>query len=152
MGIVTASEPVPRLQWSTPPLALAAAAVGGIALGAAAIVANDAPSQLLVGLAAVLLLVLAAVGLRQRPRLTIVTGERPVLIVRGLLGATQYPPERIVRARVVSFRRLGRAVPNLELDIDHHGEDRLLIFGRWDLGTHPQDVMDALVAHGLAIN
>ncbi|WP_308162676.1 PH domain-containing protein [Nocardia alni] len=149
---MTASEPVSRLQWSTPPLALAAAVVGGIALGAAAMVADDGPSRLLVGLAAVLLLILAAVGLRQRPRLSIVPGTPPTLVVRGLLGAQKYSPERIVRARVVSFRRLGRSVPNLELDIDHHGEDRLLIFGRWDLGTHPQDVMDALVAHGLAVS
>ncbi len=151
MGIVTASEPISRLHWSTPPLALVAAAVGGVALGAAAMVADDGPSRLLVGLAAALLLILAAVGLRQRPRLTIVPGTPPTLVVRGLLGAHEYPPERIVRARVVAFRRLGRSVPNLELDVDHHGEDRLLIFGRWDLGTHPQDVMDALVAHGLAV-
>jgi len=148
----TVTESVPRLQWSTPPLALAAAGVGGVALAAAATLADDAPSRLLVGVAAVLLLVLAALGLRQRPRLTIVTGERPELIVRGLLGATHYPPERILRARVVSFRRLGRKVPNLELDTDHHGEERLLIFGRWDLGAHPQDVLDALIAHGLAVH
>jgi hypothetical protein len=148
---VTASESVSRLQWSTPPLALAASGVGGIALAAAAMLSDDAPSRLLVGVAAVLLLALAALGLRQRPRLTIVPGERPELIVRGLLGATHYPPEKIVRARVVSFRRLGRTVPNLELDVDHRGEDRLLIFGRWDLGTHPQDVLDALVTHGLAV-
>lgn len=150
MGIVTASEPVSRLQWSTPPLALVTAAVGGIVLGAAAVFTGDAPSRLLVGLAAILLLGLAALGLRQRPRITIVPGQRPVLVVRGLLGAVEYPPERILRARVVSFRRLGRKSPNLEIDVEHNGEDRLLIFGRWDLGVHPQDVLDALVAHGLA--
>lgn len=152
MGIVTASEPVSRLQWSTPPLALVTAAVGGIVLAAAAIFTGDAPSRLLVGLAAILLLGLAAVGLRQRPRLTIVPGQRPVLVVRGLLGAVEYPRERILRARVVSFRRLGRKSPNLEIDVEHDGEDRLLIFGRWDLGAHPQDVLDALVAHGLALD
>lgn len=150
MGTVNDSES--RLQWSTPPLALVAAGVGGVALAVAAALAGDAPSRLLVGLAAVLLLALAALGLRQRPRLTIVPGERPELIVRGLLGATHYPPERILRARVVRFRRLGRSVPNLELDTDHNGEERLLIFGRWDLGTHPQDVLDALIAHGLAVH
>jgi len=152
VGIVTAFEPVSRLQWSTPPLALGAAGVGGVALAAAAMLADDAPSRLLVGVAAVLLLALAALGLRQRPRLAIVPGEPPVLVVRGLLGATEYPPERILQARVVSFRRLGRKTPSLELDIEHNGQDRLLIFGRWDLGTHPQDVMDALIAHKLAVH
>jgi hypothetical protein len=24
-----------------------------------------------------------------------------------------------------------------------------VIFGRWDLGTHPQDVLDVLTVHGL---
>ncbi|WP_319945590.1 PH domain-containing protein [Nocardia macrotermitis] len=148
---MTASEPVSRLRWSTPPAALVTAAVGGIVLAVAAIFTGDAPSRLLVGLAALLLLGLSAVGLRQRPRLSIVPGQRPVLVVRGLLGAVEYPRDRILRARVVSFRRLGRKSPNLEIDVEHDGEDRLLIFGRWDLGTHPQDVLDALVEHGLAV-
>ncbi len=152
MGTVTAADPESRLEWSTPPAALAAAAVGGLALAGAAALAEDRPSRLLVGLAAVLLLGLAALGLRQRPRLRIVPGATPRLVVRGLFGATEYPPERILRARVVGFRRLGRRVPNLELDVDQHGDERLLIFGRWDLGTHPEDVLDAMRAHGLVPN
>ncbi|QIS16982.1 PH domain-containing protein [Nocardia terpenica] len=147
---MTASESGSRLAWSTPPGALAAAAVGGVALAGAAVLATDAPSRLLVGLAALALLGLAGLGLRQRPRLTIVPGARPRLVVRGLLGPAEYAPEQILRARVVGFRRLGRRVPNLELDVDHDGHERLLIFGRWDLGTHPEDVLDALIAHGLA--
>ncbi|MFI5778449.1 PH domain-containing protein [Nocardia sp. NPDC051570] len=149
MGTVTAAEPESRLEWSTPPTALAAAVVGGIALAGAAALAADGPSRLLVGLAAAMLLGLAVLGLRQRPRLTIVPGDRPRLIVRGLFGPAEYPAERILRARVVDFRRLGRRVPNLELDVEQHGDERLLIFGRWDLGTHPEDVLDAMRAHGL---
>ncbi|WP_187686004.1 PH domain-containing protein [Nocardia wallacei] len=146
---MTASDSTSRLTWSTPPAALAVTALGGVALVAAAVFTGDAPSRLLVGIAAVLLLGLTALGLRQRPRLTVVPGTPPALIVRGLLGPVAYPPERILRARVVGFRRLGRKVPNLELDVEHDGHDRLLIFGRWDLGTHPQDVLDAMIVHGL---
>ncbi|WP_024801368.1 PH domain-containing protein [Nocardia sp. BMG51109] len=146
---MTASDSAPRLAWSTPPAALAATAVGGVVLIGAAVLTGDAPSRLLVGLAALLLLGLTALGLRQRPRLTIVPGADPALIVRGLFGPVEYPREKILRARVVGFRRLGRKVPNLELDVDHRGDERLLIFGRWDLGTHPQDVLDAMIEQGL---
>jgi hypothetical protein len=146
---VTASGPVSRLSWSTPPSALVAAVVGGLALGLAAVLSADGPSRLLIGLAAVLLLGMAGLGLRQRPRLSIVPGTAPRLVVRGLSGAVEYRPEQIARARVVRFQRLGRPVPNLEIDVDRDGVDRLLIFGRWDLGTHPDEVFDALEAYGL---
>ncbi|MCX4096551.1 PH domain-containing protein [Nocardia sp. alder85J] len=143
----------PRLTWSTPLPALIVATLGAVALGVAAVLSTDPPGRLLIGLGAVLLLVLALIGFRQRPRLEVRTGtgaDGPRLIVRGVLGPVEYAPEQIRRARVVSFPRLGRRVPNLELDVEHRGDERLLIFGRWDLGTHPQDVLDALVVHRLA--
>ncbi|MBB5913756.1 hypothetical protein BJY24_002623 [Nocardia transvalensis] len=146
---MTAPDSTARLAWSTPPAALVVTALGGVALVVAAVFAGDAPSRLLVGIAAVLLLGLTALGLRQRPRLSIVPGAAPVLVVRGLFGPVEYSRDRILRARVVGFRRLGRKVPNLEIDVEHDGNDRLLIFGRWDLGTHPQDVLDAMIAQGL---
>ncbi|MEV5647967.1 PH domain-containing protein [Nocardia sp. NPDC052254] len=124
-------------------------ALGGVAFAVAAVVAADAPSRLLIGLAAALLLCLAALGLRQRPRLSVIPGEPAQLVIRGLLGPVGYRPDQILRARVTNFRRLGRSVPNLELDVDHKGEERLLVFGRWDVGTHPQDVLDVMTVHGL---
>ncbi|WP_067880431.1 PH domain-containing protein [Nocardia vermiculata] len=143
-------EPAPRLEWSTPGSALLAVTLGGIALAiAAAVLVSDAPGRLLVGLAAVLLLCLAGLGFRQRPRLTVVPGTPAQLVVRGLFGPVSYGPDQILRARVVAFRRLGRRVPNLELDVRHRGDERLVIFGRWDLGTHPQDVLDVMTVHGL---
>ncbi|AHH14854.1 PH domain-containing protein [Nocardia nova] len=143
------SDPAPRLEWSTPPVALFVVALGGIAFAVAAFVASDGPSRLLIGLAAVLLLCLAALGLRQRPRLSVIPGDPARLVIRGLLGPVDYRPEQILRARVQGFRRLGRSIPNLELDVEHKGEERLLVFGRWDLGTHPQDVLDVMAVHGL---
>ncbi|WP_280241551.1 PH domain-containing protein [Nocardia abscessus] len=135
----------PSLAWTTPTAALVAVTVGGIALAIAAIVTTEAASRLLVGLAAVGLLALAGLGFRQRPRLSVVSGARPRLVVRTLTGADEYTPDQIVRARVVSYRRLGRKMPMLELDVERDGAERLLIFGRWDLGVNPEMVYHDLV-------
>ncbi len=136
------------LSWSTPPAALAATGVGGLVLLGAAIVAPDPPARLLVGLASALLLVMTAVSLRLRPRL-MARLNPPRLVVGGLRRPSEYAPGEVVRARVLSPRRHGRSVPSLEIDIEREGHERLLIFGRWDLGAHPQDVLDALVVHGV---
>jgi hypothetical protein len=36
-------------------------------------------------------------------------------------------------------------MPMLELDVQHDGTERLLIFGRWDLGANPELVYHDLV-------
>ncbi|WP_405159728.1 PH domain-containing protein [Nocardia sp. NBC_01499] len=138
-------DATPRLAWTTPAPALIAVTGGGIVLAVAAILSNEAASRLLIGLAAVGLLVLAGLGFRQRPRLTVVPGADPRMVVRNLLGADEYSRDQIIRARVVDYRRLGRKMPMLEIDVDHDGSERLLIFGRWDLGVRPDDVYDTLV-------
>ncbi|WP_433734811.1 PH domain-containing protein [Nocardia sp. CA-129566] len=130
--------------------ALIAVTIGGVVLAGAAILAKDGPSRLLIGLAAVGLLALAGLGFRQRPRLSIASGPEPRLVVRALTGSTEYRRDQILRARVVGYRRLGRKNPMLEIDVEHDGDERLLIFGRWDLGTSPDEVFETLVAHGLA--
>ncbi|WP_328389702.1 PH domain-containing protein [Nocardia sp. NBC_00416] len=133
-----------RLAWTTPLPALIAAAGGGVVLAVGAVLIADAPGKILLGLAAVTLLGLAALGLRQRPRLSVIPGESPLLVLRTLTGVTEYTRDQILRARVVGYRRLGRKSPMLEIDVDHLGSERLLIFGRWDLGTNPEDVYDTL--------
>ncbi|WP_327111252.1 PH domain-containing protein [Nocardia sp. NBC_01730] len=135
----------PRIAWTTPTPALVAVTVGGVILAGAAILGTDAASRLLVGLAAVGLLALAGLGFRQRPRLSVLPGAEPRLVVRTLTGPDEYSPDQILRARVVSYRRLGRKVPMLELDVEHAGAERLLIFGRWDLGANPEFVYRDLV-------
>lgn len=144
MGTVTATGPDSRLSWSTPPAALAACGIGGLVLGAAAIFSTDGPGRLLIGLAALGLLGLAGLGLRQRPRLAVEPGEPVHIVVRGLTGPQRYTPEQVLRVRVVHYRRLGRRMPMLEMDVDQHGDEKLIIFGRWDLGTHPEDVLEVL--------
>ncbi|WP_040785283.1 PH domain-containing protein [Nocardia pneumoniae] len=136
------------MAWTTPTAALVAVTVGGVALAVAAVFSTDAPSRLLVGLAAVGLLALAGLGFRQRPRLSVRSGAQPRLVVRTLTGPDEYTPEQIIRARVVGYRRLGRKTPMLELDVERDGAERLLIFGRWDLGVNPEivyhEIVDAL--------
>ncbi|MEU4841568.1 PH domain-containing protein [Nocardia testacea] len=134
----------PRLAWTTPLPALIAAAGGGVVLAVAAVLTSEVPGKFLLGVAALVLLGLAALGVRQRPRLSVVPGEEPRLVLRTLTGVTEYTRDQILRARVVGYRRLGRKSPMLEIDVDHLGAERLLIFGRWDLGTSPEDVFDAV--------
>lgn len=134
----------PRLAWTTPMPALIAAAGGGVVLAVAAVLTTEVPGKFLLGVAALVLVGLAALGLRQRPRLAVVPGDNPMLVLRTLTGVTEYTRDQILRARVVGYRRLGRKSPMLEIDVDHLGTERLLIFGRWDLGTSPEDVYDTL--------
>lgn len=137
-------NPAPRLAWTTPIPALVAVALGGVVMTVAAILSPDAPSRLLVGVAAVALLGMAVLGFRQRPRLVLVPGDKPQLVVRTLTGPTSYTRDQILRARTVHYRRLGRKIPMLEIDVTSDGTERLLIFGRWDLGTHPEEVYHTL--------
>ncbi|MEU1984686.1 PH domain-containing protein [Nocardia sp. NPDC019395] len=134
----------PRLAWTTPLPALVAVAIGGVILAVAALLTTEVPGKFLLGVAAVVLIALAALGIRQRPRLSVIPGDQPVLVLRGLTGVTEYTRDQILRARVVGYRRLGRKSPMLEIDVDHLGTERLLIFGRWDLGTDPEDVYEIL--------
>ncbi len=136
--------------WTTPTAGLVAVSGGGVILAIAALLANDGPSRLLVGLAALAVLAMAVIAVRQRPRLTMVSGAQPRLIVGTFTGPKEYPLDRIDRIRMVSYRRLGRKSAMLEIDVQHEGSERLLIFGRWDLGTNPHDVYDALVVNGFA--
>ncbi|MEC3958026.1 PH domain-containing protein [Nocardia sp. CDC153] len=144
---MTETDPSSRLAWSTPPAALAVCGIGGIALAVAAFLSNDGPGRLLIGLAALGLLFLTGMGLRQRPRLSVEPGDPVHIVVRGLAGPQRYTPQQILRVRVVNYRRLGRRMPMLEMDVDHDGDEKLIIFGRWDLGAHPEDVLEVLRIH-----
>ena len=48
--------------------------------------------------------------------------------------------------RITEFRRIARKVRLLEIDTT---DDRLFVLTRWDLGTDPLEVLDALTAAGL---
>ena len=63
------------------------------------------------------------------------------------MGETELRRADIRLIRITEFRRIGRKTRLLEIDTV---DDRLLVFTRWDLGTDPLHVLDALTAAGFA--
>lgn len=137
--------------WSTPAAALAATGAGGVAMAVAAVLVRADPAgRVLIAVAALGLLVVTALGTRQRPRLAIRDGNRGITLQR-LLGRLDVDRSELRRIRIVRYPRFGRRVPMLEIDFRPPGtdDDRLLIFGRWDLGTDPTIVFEELNSRGL---
>jgi hypothetical protein len=105
---------------------------------------TDPPGRLLGGVAGVGLLVFASFSWRARPKLAIKDGA---LVSRGWLGTKVLPRTAIEVIRITEFRRLARKVRLLEIDTV---DGDLLVFTRWDLGTDPLQVLDALTDAGYA--
>jgi hypothetical protein len=136
---------VQQTEWSPPTLGIAALGVGGLILAVGAVtLITDPPGRVLVGIAAVGLIVFASLSWRARPKLAIKNGA---LVTRGLMGETELRQADIKLIRITEFRRIGRKTRLLEIDTV---DDRLLVFTRWDLGTDPLHVLDALTAAGFA--
>ena len=132
-----------QTEWSPPTLGIAALGVGGLILAVGAVtLITDPPGRVLVGIAAVGLIVFASLSWRARPKLAIKNGA---LVTRGLMGETELRQADIKLIRITEFRRIGRKTRLLEIDTV---DDRLLVFTRWDLGTDPLHVLDALTAAG----
>lgn len=109
-----------------------------------ATVVTDPPGRILAGIAAAGLILFASVSWRARPKLAITRGG---LMVRGWWRTDLMQPDQVKIVRITEFRRIGRKVRLLEIDT---ADDRLLVFSRWDLGTEPLEVLDALTAAGYA--
>jgi hypothetical protein len=136
---------VQQTEWSPPALGIAACGIFGLILAIADVtLITDAPGRLLVGIAAMGLLVFASLSWRARPKLAI---RADGLLTRGLWRTNVLPRSDIKLIRITEFRRLARTVRLLEIDT---ADDRLLVFTRWDLGTDPLNVLDALTAAGYA--
>ncbi|EHI11383.1 hypothetical protein KEK_10828 [Mycolicibacterium thermoresistibile ATCC 19527] len=86
----------------------------------------------------------AILSWRARPKLAISDAG---LVIRGWWRTQVVPRSAIKLIRITEFRRLARTVKLLEIDTH---DDRLLVFTRWDLGTDPLTVLDALTAAGYA--
>jgi Bacterial PH domain len=110
--------------------------------GAVLTVISDPPGRVLAGIAAVGLIVFAGFSWRARPRLAMIRGG---LAVRGWWRRQLLQPADVTSVRITEFRRIGRKVQLLEIDT---ADDRLLVFSRWDLGTPPSAVLDALIRAG----
>ncbi|KUI31561.1 hypothetical protein AU196_10365 [Mycobacterium sp. IS-1742] len=88
------------------------------------------------------LITFAILSWRARPKLAI-TPEG--VAVRGWWRTSVFGRADIELVRITEFRRLARTMRLLEIDT---ADDRLHVFTRWDLGTDPLDVLDALTAAG----
>ena len=134
-----------QTEWSPPALGIAACGVFGIilAIGSVTLI-TDAPGRILVGIAAAGLLVFASLSWRARPKLAI---SDDGLLTRGWSRSHVLRHGDIKIIRITEFRRLARKVRLLEIDTT---DGRLLVYTRWDLGTDPLNLLDALTAAGYA--
>ena len=82
----------------------------------------------------------ATVSWRARPKLAI---NDDGLLIRGPLRTHRLGKPDIKIIRITEFRRIARKVRLLEIDTN---DDRLFVLTRWDLGTDPLEVLDALTA------
>ncbi len=133
------------MQWSPNPLRTAGIALTGLVVGVLAVaVIADWPGRILLGIAALGLLVDAVHDVVARPRLA--AGPDGV-VVHSWGGRRQLAWEGL-RARVRTTRRLGVVSRTLEIDVDPgHDEDGVLVvLGRRDVGAPVEDVARRLRA------
>lgn len=105
-------------------------------------VVTDLPGRVLGSVAALGLILFATASWRARPKLAITDAG---LEIRGWMRTRVLGKADITLIRITEFRRLARKVRLLEIDTT---DDRLYVFTRWDLGTDPVQVLDALTEAG----
>ncbi|MBO0879884.1 MAG: PH domain-containing protein [Mycobacterium sp.] len=134
-----------QTEWAPSTAGIAGCGIAGVVMAISGVtLVTDAPGRLLTGIAAAGLILFASVTWRARPKLAITPDG---LLVRGWWRTQLLRRSDIKVIRITEFRRIGRKVRLLEIDAI---DGRLLIFSRWDLGTNPLDVLDALAASGYA--
>jgi Bacterial PH domain len=119
----------------------AAAAVGAVLLGGAAIAGSDPAGQLLFAVAALLLLGYTVSDLAFRPRLTL---SRQGLRVRSPGGGLDCAWPAVVVVRADARERFGLRAVTLEIDT----EEGLVVLSRRALGAAPEDVAALAWAFG----
>jgi Bacterial PH domain len=138
-------DPLQQTSWQPSTAGLAALGIAGVVMAITSVTGiTDAPGRFLAGVAAVGLLVFATMSWRARPKLAITEDG---LVVRGWWRTRTLRREDVRRIRITEFRRIGRRARLLEVDTT---DDRLSVFTRWDLGTDPLNVLDALTTAGYA--
>ena len=132
-----------QTQWSPPTGGIAGCGFLGLVLAGMAVTGvTDAPGRVLGGIAGIGLLAFAGLSWRARPKLAINSAG---LTVRGWWHTDTYRPADLTKVRITEFRRIARKVRLLEIET---ADDRFLVFTRWDLGTDPIHVLDALTDAG----
>jgi Bacterial PH domain len=134
-----------QTQWGPPTAGIAGCGIAGVAMAIASVtLVTDPPGRILTGIAAVGLILFAGLSWRARPKLAITPDG---LALRGWFRTQLFQQSDIKIIRITEFRRYARKVRLLELETLNGG---LVIFSRWDLGTEPLGVLDALTAAGYA--
>jgi hypothetical protein len=104
----------------------------------------DPAGLVIAACAAVGLLATALYATRARPRLR---ADADGITVGGLLRPRHHPWPLVDGIRLVPTRRLGLSGELLEVDTRAaDGTERLLVFGRLDLGAPPSEVADHLTS------
>jgi hypothetical protein len=139
--------PVSGGAWS-PPAGLVGMAWAGAAAAAAwcmlLVGTGDVPGLLLAAVATVGLALAALYGTRARPRLM---ADADGVTVGGLAGRRHLPWSQVGTVRAQAVRRWGRDSVMLEMDVvAADGTERMLVFGKLDLGEDPADVAEAVCA------
>jgi hypothetical protein len=133
---------IPTARTWAPKVELTALAwVSAVLAAAWAVFTDDPPGRVLLGAVALMLAFVALFGTVVRPRLA---ADAEGVTVRGLTGSRRYAWAE-VNVRLARTRRLGRDVATVELDAEAAEEPGLVVLGRLDLGTDPEDVVDALL-------
>jgi len=137
--------PTQQTQWEPHAAGIAGCGVAGVLMAIASVtVVTDPPGRALTGIAAVGLILFAGASWRARPKLAITPAG---LAIRGWFRTQVLQHSDIKIIRITEFRRYGRTVRLLEVET---ADERLVLFSRWDLGTNPLEVLDALTAAGYA--
>ncbi|MUL82904.1 MULTISPECIES: PH domain-containing protein [unclassified Mycolicibacterium] len=132
-----------QTQWSPSTAGVAGCGIAGVVMAIAAVtLITDPPGRVLAGIAGVGLLTFATLSWRARPKLAI---NQDGLTVAGFWRTRTYRRNEIRGVRITEFRRIARKVRLLEIDTV---DDRLVVLTRWDLGSDPLDVLDALTEAG----
>ncbi len=105
---------------------------------------TDPPGRILAGIAALGLILFAGATWHARPKLAITPDG---LVLRGWFRTQVLQHSDIKIIRITEFRRHGRKVRLLEVETTNGG---MAVLSRWDLGTDPLEVLDALTAAGYA--
>lgn len=134
-----------QTQWAPRAAGIAGCGLAGLSMAIASVtIVTDPPGRVMAGIAAAGLLLFAGATWRARPKLAITPAG---LAIGGWLRTRVLRPADIQIVRIIEFRRYGRKVRLLEVETAGGG---LVLFSRWDLGTDPLEVLDALTEAGYA--
>jgi hypothetical protein len=139
------SNSMQQTEWAPSQAGIAGCGIAGVVMAISCVtLITDVPGRVLGSIAAAGLILFASGTWRARPKLAITSDG---LVVRGWWRTQLLRRCDIKIIRITEFRRIGRKMRLLEVDAT---DGQLLVFSRWDLGTDPLEVLDALTASGYA--